>query len=153
MGGRDGQVEREFSREVAVGDPTHTVGAEETAHDRVEARSALAVLRSLAGLLETSLLALLDARVAGQHARLLERRPRSLGVSSVERTGDAETQSAGLTRHAATVDARDDVVRPGHSRGLQRLGGDLLVHLVREVVLKRAAIDGPGAGARDQPDA
>jgi hypothetical protein len=33
MGGRDGQVEREFSREVAVGEPTHTVGAEETAHD------------------------------------------------------------------------------------------------------------------------
>ena len=35
----------------------------------------------------------------------------------------------------------------------ERLVGDLLVQLVGEVVLQRAAVDGPLAGARDEADA
>src|SRR6478736_1462271 len=59
-------------------------------------RSALRVLRRLAGLLETGLLALDDASVAREEAGLLEGRAVVLGVDLVERTGDAEAQRAGL---------------------------------------------------------
>src|SRR5690606_9516330 len=46
--------------------------------------SALAVLRSLTGLLETGLLPLLDPGVPGEHARLLQRGPAGLGVDRVQ---------------------------------------------------------------------
>src|SRR5215207_9358545 len=115
--------------------------------------SALAVLRSLTGLLETSLLALLDARVARQESGLLERRAVGFLVDLVERTGDAEAQRAGLTRHAATGDASDDVEAVLQSRLGEGLLGDLLVQLVGEVLLERLAVDGPHAGARNDADA
>src|SRR6478672_7675598 len=59
-------------------------------------RSALRELRGLAGLLETSLLALHDASVAGEQAGLLQGRTVGLDVDGVERTGDAQAQRAGL---------------------------------------------------------
>src|SRR6185369_3794793 len=98
------------------------------------ARSALGVLRRLAGLLEPVLLALLDPRVTGEEAGLLERGP-VVGVELAEGPGDREAQRAGLAGDAATAEVRDHVegVDPlGHG---QRLADDLLVHLVREVRL------------------
>ena len=78
-------------RQRAVGEPTDTVGAEKARHQPQlgdDARTQrLRVLRSLAGLLETGLLALLDARVAGQEAGLLERRTVVLAVDLVQRRG------------------------------------------------------------------
>ena len=51
-------------------------------------RSALAVLRGLAGLLQTGLLALLTRGVAGEEAGLLERRAVVVGVGLVQRAGE-----------------------------------------------------------------
>src|SRR5690606_25105950 len=72
---------------------------------------ALRVLRRLAGLLETGLLALLHAGVAREEAGLLQGRTVVLDVDAVEGAGDAEAQCTGLARVAATGDAGDDVVR------------------------------------------
>ena len=69
-----------------------------------ECRSALAVLRRLAGLLQTGLLALDDAGVTGEQAGLLQRRAVGLEVDGVERTGHAEAQRTGLAGDAAAVD-------------------------------------------------
>src|SRR4051812_47398717 len=121
--------------------------------DRNEPVSALAVLRSLPGLLEAGLLALLDARVARQETGLLQRGAVRLEVDLVERTGDAEAQGPGLARGAAAVDAGDDVepaLEVGH---LERVVHQLLVDLVGEVGLERPAVDLPRAAARDQADA
>jgi hypothetical protein len=117
------------------------------------APGALGVLRGLAGLLETGLLALDDAGVAGQEAGLLQRRAVVLGVDRVQRTGDAEAQGAGLAGDAAAGDARDDVEATLDVHELQRGVHELLVHLVREVVLDGAAVDLPLAGAGDQAHA
>ena len=116
-------------------------------------RSALRELRGLAGLLETGLLALHDAGVAGQQTGLLQSRAVGLFVDLVERAGHAEAQGAGLTSGAATVDARDHVEAALELQLGERLVGDLLVQLVREVVVERAAVDPPLAGARDDAHA
>ena len=65
---------------------------------------ALRELRSLAGLLETGLLALDDASVTGEEAGLLERRAVVLAVDLVQRARDGEAQRAGLARGATTGD-------------------------------------------------
>src|SRR6266508_298804 len=117
------------------------------------AESALGVLRSLAGLLETGLLPLLDPGVAGQQAGLLQRRPVDVDVGRVQRAGDTELQRPGLAGHAAAVDARDHVVRVLEPGGHERLVDELLVHLVREVGVERLAVDRPVAGAGHQADA
>jgi len=56
---------------------------------------ALGVLRGFAGALEAGLLALLHARVAGQHAVLLQHRPHRQ-VRRAERPGDTVLDRAGL---------------------------------------------------------
>src|SRR5579859_1502036 len=71
---------------------------------------ALAVLRRLAGLLETGLLALDGTRVTRQEAGLLQRRAVRVDVGLVQGAGDTETQGVGLAGDAATVDTGDDVV-------------------------------------------
>src|SRR5450830_1879945 len=116
------------------------------------ARSALGILRSLAGLLEAGLLALDNASVPSQEPGLLERCAVGLGVDPVERPGDAEAQCSGLTRRAATGDARDDVETTLDVHELERAVDELLVHLVRKVVLERAPVDLPRPGAWDQPN-
>src|SRR5688500_12596877 len=93
-------------------------------------RSALAVLRRLTGLLETSLLALDDAGVTREQPGLLERRAVGLGVDRVQAPGHAETQRAGLTGDATAVDAGDDVETPLELEVRERLVHDLLVQLV-----------------------
>src|SRR5437588_9474042 len=65
-------------------------------------RSALGELRPLTRLLESGLLALLDARIAREEAAALELAAQ-VGVSLQQRTGDAVTQRAGLGRDAAAV--------------------------------------------------
>src|SRR5690606_30757791 len=116
-------------------------------------RSALAVLRRLAGLLETGLLALRDAGVPGEVTGLLQGRAVQLGVDPVERTRDTETDGTGLAGGATAVDAHEHVVGAVELERDERLVDDLLVDLVREVLLERAAVDLPLAGARDDPDA
>ncbi len=84
------------------------------------ARSALGVLRSLAGLLETGLLALGNASVPGEEACLLQRRSVELGVDAVERAGHTEADRAGLARGATAVDPDEPLTskrNPGRSRG------------------------------------
>src|SRR3712207_4908697 len=103
-------------------------------------RSALRVLRRLAGLLEPVLLALGDARVTGEEAGLLEGRT-VLGVDLDERAGDRQAQRAGLAADATTPEDADDVVLLGPLDGHQRLTDELLVHLVREVLLDGAAVE------------
>src|SRR4051794_3628690 len=112
-----------------------------------EARSALAVLRGLAGLLEAVLLPLRGARVTGQEAGLLEGRA-VIGVDLDERTGDRETQRARLARNAATVQVGEDVERIRLLDQDQRVLDELLVHLVREVLLEGAAVELELTGAR-----
>src|SRR5690606_15071101 len=70
-------------------------------------RSALGVLRRLAGLLEAGLLALDDARVATEEPGLLEGRAVVLLVDLVQRAGHAEAHGPGLTGRAAAGEAHD----------------------------------------------
>ena len=106
-----------------------------------------------AGLVQTGLLALHDAGVAGEHAGLLQGRTVRLTVDCVQRAGHAETDGAGLAGGAAAVDEDDSVELAlkleeddrGVDLTLQQLGG--------EVLLQGAAVDGPLAGARNQTHA
>src|SRR6476661_7956525 len=90
------------------------------------AGSALGVLRSLAGLLETGLLALRDAGVAGEEAGLLQRRAVELLVDAVERARHAEADGTGLAGGATTVHADEHVVGAVELEHLERLVDDLL---------------------------
>src|SRR5204862_5100308 len=77
--------------------------------------SALAVLRSLPGLLQAVLLRLLLTRITGEEAFLLQRRtlfPVELGKGA----RDAEAKSAGLTGRPATGDGGEHVVHVGGLR-------------------------------------
>src|SRR5690606_14414278 len=131
--------------EVTVGKRTDPVRAEEAAHRwSAEGRaSALGVLGRLAGLLQTRLLTLDDAGVAREEAGLLERGAVVLGVDLVERTSDAEAQRTGLARAAAAGDAGDDVEPALDLDHREGRAHELLVDLVREVLLERAAVDLP----------
>src|SRR5207253_4436156 len=100
----------------------------------------LRVLRSLPGLLQAVLLALLLTGVAREKAGPLERGPQ-VAVELDEAAGDAEPQRTGLPGHAATVDRGIHVVDVCEGREPQRLGDDHPVRLGREVVLDHAAVD------------
>src|SRR5919198_2721078 len=91
-------------------------------------RSALRVLRSLAGLLEAVLLALLDPGVPGEEAGLLQGGT-VVRVAGDQRAGDAEAEGAGLAGDAAAAQVRDHVELLGLLGGHQRLADELLVHL------------------------
>src|SRR5690606_23987140 len=107
-------------------------------------------LRSLAGLLETGLLALDDAGVTGEEASLLEGRTVVLAVDLVERARDREAQRAGLARGAAAADASDHVVGAREAEQREGVGDELLVQLVGEVLRELTAVDREGALAGDQ---
>src|SRR5882757_5042407 len=109
-------------------------------------RSALRVLRSLTGLLQTVLLALDGARVTREVAGLLQRRP-VLGLDDDQRPGDGQTQRARLSGRSATVEVREDVDAFDPVDEHQRSLDQLLVHLVREVLLEAAAVQVELAGA------
>src|SRR5690606_37588153 len=91
-----------------------------SSRDAAGAGSALRELRGLAGLLETGLLALDDAGVAREEARLLERRAVVLPVDLVERAGDREPQRTGLARGTAARDPRRQVVGADEVEDLER---------------------------------
>src|SRR3954471_20766206 len=92
--------------------------------------SALGVLGRLAGLLQTGLLALDDARVTREQPGLLERGPVGLLVDEVQAPGHAQTQRAGLAGDATAVDAGDHVEATLELQRRERLVDDLLVQLV-----------------------
>src|SRR5690606_24215511 len=108
--------------------------------------------RSLAGLLEAVLLPLLHPGVTGEEAGLLQRRAVHLDVEGRQRTGEAHAQRAGLAGHATAVDPGDDVELALRTERHQRLVDHLLVDLVREVRVRRAAVEDPLAGARPDAD-
>src|SRR3954447_24552114 len=115
-------------------------------------RSALRVLRRLAGLLQAVLLALRRAGVAGQEAGLLEGRT-VLGLNLDQRAGDGQAQRACLAGHAAALEEADDVVLLGLLQDHERLADELLVHLVRGVLLEGAAVQLELPGTREQSHA
>lgn len=117
------------------------------------AGSALGVLRSAAGLVQTGLLALDDTSVAGEESGLLQRGTVGLTVDLVEGAGDAQAQSAGLAGDATTVDAGDDVEAALEVEDGEGGTHELLVQLVGEVVLQGAAVQRPLAGARNEAHA
>src|SRR3712207_1267803 len=113
---------------------------------------ALGELRPLACLLEPCLLTFLHARVAREVAAPLElAAQRRIGLD--ERARDAVPQRDGLRRHAAAVDARDDVQARVVARGLERLLGDALELDAREVLVEVAAVDAERALARAEDHA
>src|SRR4051812_20287444 len=120
-------------------------------HQALEAElSALAELRSLAGLVQAGLLALHDAGVAGEEAFALQHRPQ-LRVRLDERTGDAVTDSAGLAARPTAVHADSHVVRALDAGDAQRRHHLRTMGQAREVVVEVPAVEPgrPVAGAQD----
>src|SRR5688572_5594740 len=97
----------------------------------------LAELEAAAGALLPVLLALLDAGVPGEEARLLEPLAQ-LEVEHAQRAGDAVPQRAGLGHRAAPVEVRD------HVELLQGLGHRerLLGHHLQGLVAPEVFVDG-----------
>src|SRR6185369_6121888 len=86
------------------------------------------------------LLALLDARIAGQEAGRLEPRLQT-GIEHHECPRQAVTDGAGLTGLAAAVDIHQHVELVVHLEELQRLTGDPLQGVEVEVGGDVAAVD------------
>src|SRR5690242_4836777 len=98
---------------------------------------ALAELRALARLLQSGLLALLDARVARQEAAALELAAQ-VGIGLEQRAADAVAQRAGLGRDPAAVHAGHDVHARLVADGLERLADVALQGRPREEHLEAA---------------
>src|SRR5580693_31224 len=111
----------------------------------------LGVLRRLPGLLQAVLLALLDPGVPGHETGLLQRRA-VLRVDQHQRPGHAEAQRAGLPGDATAGDPGHHVELTLAAERHERLVDQLLVHLVREVHVERAAVDQPLAGPGHDAD-
>src|SRR5207244_6693605 len=129
-----------------------TAGARVGLASGSSAASALRVLRSLAGLLQPVLLALLLPVVAREQTGSLEGNA-LIWVELGQGPGDAEAERAGLAGDAPAVDGGIDVVGLGRGRDPQGLGHDRPVGRGREVVLDRTAVDHDLALARAQPHA
>src|ERR1700690_3404398 len=116
-------------------------------------RSALGVLRRLAGSLEAVLLAFLHARVARQEAGLAQRQAEAVGFGLEEGPGDAVADGPRLALVAAALDLDHGVVAPlgaGHAEGQQQVGH---VDGVAEMLVQRAAVDDDLAIATHEADA
>src|SRR5581483_8364503 len=101
---------------------------------------ALAELEALARARLTRLLALDDARVTGQEAGLLQRRP-ELGVHRAERARQAVADRAGLAREAAAAHVHGHVDLALLLEHVQRLVDDHLRRRTAEVLVHGAAVD------------
>src|SRR5689334_2680919 len=112
---------------------------------------ALRELRALAGLLQTRLLALDLAVVAGQEPLALQLGAQVL-VDADQRTRDAVPQRAGLAGDAAAVDPGAHVVGRVGAGQLQGRRRDRAQRLAGEVLLDRLAVDRDGAGAGNEHD-
>ena len=100
------------SRQRATLQPkTKKGGPEESGPPQENIRSALALreLEAAAGLGAAVLLALDDARIAGQEAGALDRRAQRR-LEPGQRLGDAVLDCSGLARKPAALDGRDDVI-------------------------------------------
>src|SRR5215218_1911208 len=117
---------------------------------RGDAASALGELRSLAGLVQPGLLALHDARVAGEEAGALQRHAQ-LGIHVDEGARDPVPHRTGLPARAAAVHANADVVPPLEARDRERSERRLAVDRARKVLLDRAPVEPgrPVTGAQD----
>src|SRR4051794_17644771 len=102
--------------------------------------SALRELEAAAGFLLAVLLALDDARGAGEETFLLERGAK-LRLEVGQRLGDAVTPRARLAREPAAGNRHDDVELAGPVCDVQRLLQDHAQHRTREVALHRALVD------------
>ena len=102
--------------------------------------------------MQTGLLALHDAGVAGQEASLLQGGAVGVTIDGVQSAGHAETDGAGLAGGAAAVN-EDDSVELAFELEQNDRGVDLtLQQLGGEVLLQSAAVDGPLAVTRNQTD-
>src|SRR2546421_9405900 len=109
-------------------------------------------LEALARALLAVLLALLDARVACDEARLLQGGP-EVGVKFHQRARDAVAHRAGLPGGAAARDVDEDVELRRRLGQLQRLAYDHAQRFVRKILIKRLASDLNLARAGAQIDA
>src|SRR5215212_703300 len=117
-----------------------------------DSRSALRELEAAAGFLLAVLLALDDARVAGQEALLLEGAAQ-LRLVIGERLREAVAHGAGLAREAAARDRDHDVVLVGPVHELQGLLEDHAQDRTREIDVHRALVHRDRAAAGLDPDA
>ncbi len=111
----------------------------------------LGVLRTLAGLVETDLLALYSTCIAGYEACLAELCLEGLVVLH-ESTGDAQTDCAGLAGDSAALDGDLEVELVGHGKELKRLPDYHAGGLAAEILLKSPAVDFEFAGTYCRED-
>src|SRR5829696_2541707 len=142
----------EVRREQSAHGPSDPVGPEESPLRHARRTLALRELRLLAGLLQPGLAALLDPRVAGQHAPALELGAKR-GIDVDEGLGDSVADSGRLTGDAASVDADADVDVALVAALDERLLGDRLQVGPREVLLERPLVDLDAAVAGTQDHA
>src|SRR5690606_19115655 len=113
---------------------------------------ALGVLRTLARLAQTDLLALDLAGVAGHETGLAQRATQGFVVGD-QCAGDAMANGAGLTGDAATQNGDVDVELLGVLGQFQRLANHHARGFTTEEVLQGAVVDGDLASTRTQEDA
>src|SRR5690606_22466011 len=111
--------------------------------------SALRVLGPLAGLVQTHLLALHLAGIAGQEARLAQCRAQAFVVID-QGPGQTMANRAGLAEAATPLDRDTNIEAVFRFRHLQRLAHDHARDLAAEIIVQRALIDLDVAGARRQ---
>src|SRR5205085_4812968 len=107
---------------------------------------ALGELETSASTALTVLLALLHARIPREETSLLETLAQ-FDVVDLKRAGDAVTNGAGLAGRSAAVDRDDHVELVDRLSERERLLDDHLQHIVAEVVVEFAAVDGDLAAA------
>src|SRR6266576_692166 len=112
---------------------------------------ALGVLGGFASALEAWLLPFLHARIARQHAVLLQHGPHR-EVGDAQGARDAVLHGAGLPGHAAAIDHCADVEALAALGQLERLDHDHLEHPPTEVLQWGLVIDHDGPLARIEAD-
>ena len=114
--------------------------------------SAFRELRCLARLVQTILLALFLSGIALEIACLFENGAIGFLVADAEGAGDAVTDRARLSGHAAAVHVDDDVELVGRGHSLKGLIDDKTHGVEGEVVLEGALVDGDVALAGHKTD-
>src|SRR5690606_737315 len=120
--------------------------------DGAMVRLALGVLGRAAGLVQSDLLALDLACVAGHESGLAQRRLQALVVFD-QRARDAQADGAGLAGGAAAGDADQHVELLGRIDQLQGLAHDHARRLAAEEFIERLAVDGDRTAALAQVNA